>query len=79
MGGGVEGGEFKGFTKGGGLILRPKLGGLNSVSGVNLHYFETICPARGVRTDLRTPLSYGPLFNVKSQRVIFPRASAQSD
>ena len=44
-------------TKGGAkvLILRPKLGGVNSVSGENLHDFEVICPASWVRRP-----AYGP-------------------
>ena len=75
--------EFKGFTKGV-LILRPKSGGVNSVSGENLHDFEIISPAGGggcERTPPPSPPSaYGPvffkMFNVKSQRVIFPRYSA---
>ena len=48
-----EGGaNLRVFTKGGAslkkiLILRPKLGGVNSVSGEILHDFEIICPAGG--------------------------------
>ena len=72
--------EFKGFTKGG-ADFEAKIMVVNSVSGENLHDFEIISPARAVRTHPRTPLpppppAYGPVFNVKSQRVIFPRYSA---
>ena len=41
------------------LILRPKLGGVNSVSGEILHDFEIICPARGVKTHPCTTLRTG--------------------
>ena len=67
--------EFKGFTKRG-ADFEAKIRGVNSVSGENLHDFEIISPASGVRTHPRTPPAYGPVFNVKSQRVIFPRYSA---
>ena len=33
-------------------IFRPKLGGVNSLSGEKLHDFEIICLARGVRLHL---------------------------
>ena len=56
--------EFKGFTKGV-LILRPKSGGVNSVSGENLHDFEIISTAGGCeRTPPPPPSAYGPVFNV---------------
>ena len=64
-----------------GANFEAKIGGVNSVSGENLHDFEIISTARGVRTHhlhphppLRTGLYL--MFNVKSQRVIFPRYSA---
>ena len=67
-----------GFYKGG-ADFEAKIRGVNSVSGENLHDFEIISTARGVRTHhppppLRTGLYL--MFNVKSQRVIFPRYSA---
>ena len=46
--------EFKGFTKGG-AGFEAKIGGVNSVSGKNLHTFEIISPATGVRSHPRTP------------------------
>ena len=72
------------------LILRSKLGdfeakisGVNSGSGENLHDFEIICPASvcvcvggGEANAAPHPPAYRPVFNVKSQRVIFPRYSA---
>ena len=52
------------FTKGGVnlkkiLILRPKVGGVNSVSGEKLHDFEIICPAKGVRLQPPQPPCLG--------------------
>ena len=63
--------QFKGFTKGG-ADFEAKIRGVNSVSGENLHDFEIISPANAPPHDP----AYGPVFNVKSQRVIFPRYSA---
>ena len=58
-----------------GADFEAKIRGVNSVSGENLHDFEIISTARGVQTHppppLRTALYL--MFNVKSQRVIFPR------
>ena len=58
-----KGCEFKGFYKGGAnlkkiLILRPIVGGVNSVSGEKLHDLEIICPAPppNIHTPLRTGL-----------------------
>ena len=66
-----RGANLRVFTKGGAslkkiLILRPKLGGVNSVSGEILHDFEIICPAGGggIFTPPTTPPpplpAYGP-------------------
>ena len=37
---------------------------VNSVSGEKLHDFEIICPARGVRSHLRTPLLRTGLYHI---------------
>ena len=60
--------RIKGFYKGG-ADFEAKIRGVNSVSGENLHDFEIIRTARGVRTHppppTHTPLSaYGPVFYV---------------
>ena len=65
--------EFKGFTKGG-ADFEVKIRDVNSVSGENLHDFEIICLARRCER-IPAPHAYGPVFIVKSQRVIFPRYS----
>ena len=59
---------------GGGQIYKgdadfeAKIRGVNSVSGENLHDFEIISTARGVRTHppppTTPPSAYGPVFNV---------------
>ena len=51
------------------MILRPKLRGVNSVSGLKLHDFEIICPAGEVHLHPATPCvwAYGP-DNLKDSR-----------